>query len=271
MSTDQPDPAQVRALADAFSSARSVLFITGAGVSADSGLPTYRGVGGLYNSGLTTEGIPIEAALSGQMLQARPEICWKYMLQIERACRGAQPNAAHAIMALLQRRVERGWVLTQNVDGLHARAGASNLIEIHGNLRHLHCLACDWTSEVDDFIALEPELGTPEAPVAPRCPACNAGIRPRVVLFGEMLPPDALTPLEAQLRAGFDLVVSVGTTSAFPYIAAPVVMAKRAGKTTVEINPGTTDVSPIVDIRIRAGAAATFEALWAILGDEAGR
>ncbi|MEM6290355.1 MAG: NAD-dependent deacylase [Myxococcota bacterium] len=268
MSTETPERAQIHALADAFSAARSVLFITGAGVSADSGLPTYRGVGGLYNSGLTSEGIPIEAALSGDMLRARPEICWKYMLQIERACRGAAPNAAHTIIASLQQRVERGWVLTQNVDGLHDRAGSSNLIEIHGNLRHLHCLKCDWTAEVDDFVALEPQLGTPEDPIAPQCPACNAGIRPRVVLFGEMLPPDALTPLEAQLRAGFDLVVSVGTTSAFPYIAAPVVLAKRAGKVTVEINPGTTDISDIVDLRIQAGAADTFEALAAMLDGE---
>ncbi len=255
------DPRLVEQLAGVLNAAHSVLFITGAGVSADSGLPTYRGVGGLYNAGTTPEGVPIEAALSGEMLSAHPEVCWKYMLQIERACRGAEPNRAHEVIAALQRRSERRWLLTQNVDGLHRRAGSSPLIEIHGNLQKLYCLACAWTSRVADFRALEPQLGTALAPKVPHCPECGSMIRPEVVLFGEMLPSDAIAALERELRAGFDAVVSIGTTSAFPYIAAPVVLAKRAGKATVEINPGTTDVSGVVDLRIRATAAATFDAL----------
>ena len=261
-----PDPRAIERLAEVLSGSRSVLFVTGAGVSADSGLPTYRGVGGLYDSGLTDEGVPIEAALSGEMLRARPEICWKYMLQIERACRGAEPNRAHAVIAALQRQTERGWLLTQNVDGLHGRAGSDPMIEIHGNLQRLSCTACDWEAQVDDFLALEPELGTAQAPTVPRCPKCGAMIRPEVVLFGEMLPTRALAELERELMAGFDAVVSVGTTSAFPYIAAPVVMAKRAGKATVEINPGTTDISDTVDFRIAAPAAATFDALARVMG-----
>lgn len=259
------DPLLVEQLAEILGGARSVLFITGAGVSADSGLPTYRGVGGLYNSGMTDEGVPIEAALSGQMLSARPEICWKYMLQIERACRGAEPNRAHEVIAALQARSERCCLLTQNVDGLHRRAGSDPLIEIHGNLQKLHCLACSWTSRVTDFRALEPELGTAEAPKVPHCPECGSMIRPEVVLFGEMLPSGAIAALERELQAGFDAVVSVGTTSAFPYIAAPVEIANRAGKPTVEINPGTTDVSSMVDLRIQATAAATFDALAQVL------
>lgn len=255
------DPLLVEQLAETLTAARSVLFITGAGVSADSGLPTYRGVGGLYESETTDEGVPIEAALSGQMLSVRPEVCWKYMLQIERACRGAEPNRAHDVISALQARSERGWLLTQNVDGLHRRAGSDPMIEIHGNLQKLHCLACSWTSRVADFRTLEAELGTPGAPTVPRCPECGSIIRPQVVLFGEMLPPGAVAALERELLAGFDAVVSVGTTSAFPYIAAPVMLAKQAGKVTVEINPGTTDVSSVVDLRIQATAAATFHAL----------
>lgn len=259
------DPRLVEQLAELLGTARSVLFITGAGVSADSGLPTYRGVGGLYETETTDEGVPIEAALSGQMLSARPEVCWKYMLQIERACRGAEPNRAHEVIASLQARAERGWLLTQNVDGLHRRAGSEPLIEIHGNLQKLHCLACSWTSRVADFRALEPELGTAAAPTVPRCPDCGSLIRPEVVLFGEMLPSHAVAALERELHAGFDAVVSVGTTSAFPYIAAPIMIAKQSGKPTVEINPGTTDVSSVVDLRIQAPAAATFDALAQVL------
>ncbi len=247
-------------------SAGSVLFITGAGVSADSGLPTYRGVGGLYEQGTTSEGLPIEVALSGDMLRARPELCWKYIHQIERACRDARANAAHEVIASLQASVERGWVLTQNVDGFHAQVGSESLIEIHGNLRRLRCMQCDWEAEVESYAGLESQLGTASAPTAPRCPRCNGGVRPDVVLFGEMLPRQALMQLEQQLRIGFDLVVSVGTTSAFPYIAAPVLAARRAGKATVEINPGDTEVSEHVDLRIRAGAKDTFTALAEVLG-----
>ncbi len=260
------DLASVEQLAEVLSGAARVLFITGAGVSADSGLPTYRGVGGLYDSGTTDEGVPIEVALSGEMLTARPEVCWKYMLQIERACRGAVPNRAHEVIAALQQRGEGAWLLTQNVDGLHARAGSEPLIEIHGNLQTLYCTSCTWRARVDDFMALEPELGTPDAPTAPGCLNCGSLIRPEVVLFGEMLPPTAVADLERELQAGFDAVVSIGTTSAFPYIAAPVVMAKRAGAPTVEINPGETEVSEVVDLRIRSSAATTFSALAQMMG-----
>ena len=259
------DPLQIEQLADLLGEAHSVLFITGAGVSADSGLPTYRGVGGLYDSGTTEEGVPIEVALSGQMLSARPEVCWKYMLQIERACRGSEPNRAHEVISSIQAQRSRAWLLTQNVDGLHRRAGSEPMIEIHGNLQKLLCVACSWTSRVDDFRGLEAELGTAESPEVPHCPQCRAMIRPEVVLFGEMLPPTAIASLERELATGFDAVVSVGTTSAFPYIAAPVVMAKQAGKATVEINPGTTEVSEVVDLRIQGTAAATFEALAEVM------
>src|SRR5437763_16705374 len=87
--------------------ARSILFITGAGMSADSGLPTYRGVGGLYNSGETEEGLPIEALLSGQMFARRPEWTWKYLRQVENACRGATFNRGHVVLAEMERRCSR--------------------------------------------------------------------------------------------------------------------------------------------------------------------
>jgi NAD-dependent deacetylase len=263
------DPDLVRAFAGRVREARSVLFVTGAGISADSGLPTYRGVGGLYDRAVVDEGFPIEVALSGPMLQARPALCWKYIHQIEAACRGAQPNAAHEIIARLQRRFERACVLTQNVDGFHRAAGSDDVIEIHGNIHELHCTSasggCAWEQQVDDYADLAPELGTPEDPRAPVCPQCGALVRPRVVLFGEMLPELAVARLTAELQRGFDLVVSVGTTSAFPYIAEPVVQARRRGAATVEINPGESEVSAIVDLRIPARARPTFEALWATL------
>lgn len=233
--------------------AERVLFITGAGVSAESGLPTYRGVGGLYEEAETPEGVTIEQALSGGMLRRDPALCWKYIAQIEKACRGAQPNRAHELIAAFQDRLET-WVLTQNVDGFHGQAGSRNVIPIHGDIHELYCAACAWEQWVADYA----ELALP-----PRCPHCQSIIRPRVVLFGEMLPPQAIARLHEQLQLGFDLVFSVGTTSGFSYIAQPVLMAAAQGRPTVEINPGMTPVSPVVSQRFLCGAVAALESIWA--------
>jgi NAD-dependent deacetylase len=247
------DPAVIEDVAALLASSRSVLFITGAGISADSGLPTYRGIGGLYEDADAEEGIPIEVALSGSMLHARPEVAWRHIHRIEAACRGARFNRAHAIIAELEKRLPRVWVLTQNVDGFHRDAGSRNLIEIHGNVHHLSCTQCAWRERVPDFSALA---------MPPHCQDCGGLVRPDVVLFGEWLPRSAVDELTTQLERGFDLVFSVGTTSAFPYIAAPVVTARRAGLPTVEINPGNTEVSHFAEYRLRAGARDALEALW---------
>ncbi len=235
--------------------AERVLFVTGAGISADSGLPTYRGIGGLYDRATTDEGYAIEEALSGAMLAHHPAICWKYIAQIEAACRGAAPNDAHHAIARLERRLPHVCVLTQNVDGLHRAAGSTNLLEIHGNVGRLFCTACDWRIEVESYADL---------PIPPSCPDCSALVRPAVVLFGEMLPTEVTTLFVEELREGFDVVVSVGTTSAFPYIAEPMVRAARAGLPAIEINPGDTSVSSLATHRLRMGAAEAFRALEAL-------
>ncbi len=239
----------IQALAQAIRDDRSTLFITGAGISADSGLPTYRGVGGLYDDAGTDDGIPIEEALSGPMFRRDPGLTWKYIRQIEEACRGAAPNRAHDVIAELEARMSRVVILTQNVDGLHVRAGSDEVIAIHGTVHDLHCTRCSWASTVPDYAELE---------ALPTCPTCGAVVRPNVVLFGEMLPVDAVGRLEAELATGFDLVVSVGTSSLFPYIAAPVFLARQQGGLAIEINPGTTEVSHSVHHRVRSGAAAAM-------------
>lgn len=241
------------AASDILRKARSVLFITGAGISADSGLPTYRGIGGLYEAIDTPEGIPIEDALSGEMLRRNPALTWKYIHQIESSCRGASFNRAHAVLAQAEKRFERVLVLTQNVDGLHRRAGSRNVIDIHGDVHDLLCTACEYRARVSDYSRLEP---------LPRCPECDGVVRPDVVLFGELLPSAKVAALERELRAGFDVVFSIGTTSAFPYIARPVLDARYVGRPTVEINPGVTFVSDAVNVKIPMRAAEACAALW---------
>lgn len=237
--------------------ARSVLVLTGAGLSADSGLPTYRGVGGLYEGAVTEDGLPIEQALSGDTMRTRPEISWKYIRQIEAACRGCVYNAAHAALVRMQARFDRFTVLTQNVDGFHRAAGTRDLIEIHGNIHDLQCTLCGFEARVDDYAHIEP--------LPPKCRHCGSVIRPRVVLFGELLPEGAVARLEAVVRQGVDCVMVVGTTAVFPYIAAPVVHAARSGKPTIEINPGDSEVSPVVKHRLRARAVDVLPRLAAAL------
>ena len=232
---------------------RSLLFITGAGISADSGIPTYRGIGGLYNVDTTDEGIPIEAALSGQMMRTRPEVTWKYLVEIGRAALAAKPNRGHEVIAEMEAHFDRVWTLTQNVDGFHRRAGSKNVIAIHGDMHDLYCPACGLREEVSEYR---------EIPIPPKCPECRAILRPDVVLFGELLPSDAVETLYREVAAGFDVVFTVGTTSVFPYIAEPVEQASRSGVPTVEINPGTSEVSHLVDVKLAMGAAAALDAIW---------
>jgi NAD-dependent deacetylase len=241
----------IREIAALLVRARRVLFITGAGVSADSGLPTYRGLGGLYENDLTEEGFSIEEALSGEMLRRQPKIAWKYITQIEQNCRLATPNAAHRLIAQWERDLPYVMTLTQNIDGLHRRAGSENVVEIHGDVHRLRCTGCDFHERVESLAGRE----------ASRCPRCAQRLRPDVVLFGEMLPTEALERLLLAQHEGFDLVFSIGTTSVFPYISQPVVDAARAGVPTVEINPGKTPLSAHVTYQLPLGAAATLTAI----------
>jgi NAD-dependent deacetylase len=259
MAEPPPDPSQVTRVAGLLAGARRALFITGAGMSADSGLPTYRGIGGLYERDAAAEGgVPIEVALSGAMLEQDPALCWRHIGRIERACRGAQPNAGHRVLRDLQVLVPHVCVFTQNVDGLHQAAGSSIVIAIHGDVHRLRCTlrGCSYRETVRDYAHLE---------LPPRCPECGGIARPDVVLFGEALPGPELQRFAAELERGFDVVCSIGTSSLFAYIVEPVLAAARSGVPTVEINPGRTDISPLVDVHLRARAAPALEAIWQAL------
>lgn len=245
--------AQVVAL---LNKSKSILFITGAGLSADSGLPTYRGIGGLYNDKTTEEGLSIEMALAGSTLEKQPQVTWKYLAQIEKNCRNARYNRGHEVIAEMEKRFERVWILTQNIDGFHHTAGSKNVIDIHGNMHRLLCVRCGWRKTIADFSEIE---------IPPRCPECTGIVRPDVVFFGEMLPEDKLAMLLRELKQGFDTYFSIGTTSVFPYIQQPILYAKSCGSPTVEINPAETEVSHIVDIKLDMRAAEALEMIWSEL------
>jgi NAD-dependent deacetylase len=250
-------PADDRAIdrvVDLLRPARRLLFLTGAGLSADSGLPTYRGRDGLYRGDHTTcHGLPIEEALSGPVLASRPEVTWQYLADLERSTREAAPNRGHRVIAEMEAYFEAVWVVTQNVDGLHRRAGSRQVLDLHGDLYDLVCTRCGRKVTVADYAGLS---------LPPRCPQCQGVLRPAVVLFGEEVPEGKLARLWYELAVGFDVVFSVGTSSLFDYIADPVRLARESGAATVEINPEATPVTAEVAVKIAGGAAPVLDQVW---------
>ena len=249
----EPENSTIDALVRILLKSRSLLFITGAGVSAESGVPTYRGIGGLYNVDTTEDGVAIEEALSASMLAENPALTWKYLAQIGMAVQGARHNRAHEVIAEMESRFHRVWTLTQNVDGFHRSTGSKNLIEAHGNMHSLSCTKCKYTESIETFDLIE---------IPPKCLRCGALVRPDVVLFGELIDGPGIEHIQTELEKGFDMVFSIGTTSVFPYIQAPIYIAKSAGQVTVEINPSETTVSLVVDYRLAMPAGAALDEIW---------
>ncbi|HEY0479660.1 MAG TPA: Sir2 family NAD-dependent protein deacetylase [Kofleriaceae bacterium] len=217
--------------------AQSALFITGPGLNIESGLPHYRGIPGLVRK-TAHDARLIETALSLEALQRKPKLTWRYLLEIDRQVCAARPNRGHDALVALERRLPRVAILTVNVDRLHQRAGSRNVIEMHGALHDLLCPRCEISSRHDGYAAL---------PVPPLCADCGTVLRPDMPLFGESLPADPFTRLQAELDIGFDIVFAIGVVTMFPYLARPLLLAKQEGIPTVEIGQTVTDVSELVD------------------------
>lgn len=256
-----PGPRLPAALEAALAHVESVGVVTGAGISRAAGLRTYRGEGGVYED--PAEGERTVEALSGPTLRSDPDRTWEAVLRLARKAHGAEPGPAHRLLADLETRAAgraEGFVLlTQNVDGLHARAGSRNVIEIHGNVFRTRCEGC---RRVD---ALPRGLLAPGVP-RPPCAACGGTLRPDVVLFGEALPRPELQRLHEGLRLRSpDLVVLAGTSALFPYVVEPALLARRREKVTVEVNPEPTEATEAVDHVLRGTAEEWLPVLFAAL------
>jgi NAD-dependent deacetylase len=209
----------------------ALLVLTGAGVSAESGLPTYRGTGGLWRS------LPFERLASPEGFRADPALVWRFYSERREAALRAQPNPGHRALVEVERRLsERFLLVTQNVDGLHRRAGSERLIEIHGRLLGTRCSSCS-RPEAEDRTAYAE--GT-----VPRCEGCGAPLRPAVVWFGEALDPELLGRIEDFLErwsAGRLLFLAAGTSGAVWPAAGLVDVARRHGAETWLINAEPAD------------------------------
>lgn len=232
--------------------ARSALFITGPAVSVDSGLAMYRGIPGLARE-KPEDGKLFETALSVETLRRKPEMTWKYLLRMEASIRQVLPNRAHAVLVEIANKLERATIMTVNVDRLHQRAGSKDVIEMHGALFDLLCSHCQLSTRHETFDALD---------IPPKCPTCGDTLRPDMPLFGEPLPFDPFTRLEAELEVGFDMVFAIGLGTMFPYLARPLLLARTAGIPTIEIGAATTELSEVVDSRFKDTPSKVLDTIW---------
>lgn len=230
--------------------ASSALVITGAALSAESGLTHFRGIPGLVRKD-ASDGKRFDAGLALETFRQRPAVTWKYLLEIDRAVAAAQPNRGHDVLVAWSRAM-RLTIMTVNVDRLHQRAGSRDVIEMHGALHDLRCARCDLSTRHASYAAL---------PMPPRCAMCGDVLRPDMPLFGETLPADPFTRLQAELDRGFEIVIAVGVNTMFPYLARPVLLAKQAGIPTVEIGHAQTDVTELVDIGLRGSPTKMLDLL----------
>lgn len=227
--------------------ARSVVVLTGAGVSAESGVPTFRGPGGLWRSHRP------EDLATPEAFARDPRLVWDWYAERREAVAACRPNRAHEALAALERRVADFVLATQNVDGLHAAAGSRLLFELHGSLWRTLCTGCGTRRD---------DRRVPLLERTPRCTeaSCGALLRPDVVWFGEPLPEEAVTAVLAAARRA-DVVLVVGTSSiVYPAAALPQI-ARSAGAFVVEVNPEPTPLTPLAHVSIRSVAGRALPAI----------
>lgn len=217
--------------------ASTVAVLTGAGISAESGIPTFRGPGGVWRNRRA------EDLATPEAFARDPEFVWEWYESRREFVSKAQPNAGHRALAELEQRTPRFTLVTQNVDGLHERAGSRNVLRLHGSLWTVRCLQC----------GSEREERTVPLPVRPPRCECGGMLRPGVVWFGEGLNPIVWDNALKAVRAARVLLV-VGTSAVVYPAASLVPLAAETGATVVEVNPDETPISGAADYSFRGPA-----------------
>jgi NAD-dependent deacetylase len=216
--------------------AENIVFVTGAGISQESGIPTFRGKDGLWRKFDAMKLATIEA------FYENPKLVWEWYEERRQNILAANPNPGHLAIAQLEK-YKKIHVLTQNIDGLHQRAGSKHVYELHGSIITIKCTVCDFKDRITSSFTQLP-------------PICNCGniLRPDVVWFGEPLPQDVWN--EAMEKASScDVMVVVGTSLAVSPANLLPVYAKQNGAVMVEVNPEKTPMSSSMDLSLRSSAA----------------
>ncbi|HEX4959913.1 MAG TPA: NAD-dependent deacylase [Thermoanaerobaculia bacterium] len=228
--------------------ASRVVVFSGAGVSRESGLNTFRGQGGLW------ERMRPEELATPEAFAADPEKVWRWYAWRHGVLAAAQPNPAHVAIARLESVFPSYIVVTQNVDGLHQRAGSREVLELHGSLARAFCERCGRSREMGEAVAESPER-------PPLC-ACGGRFRPAVVWFGEALPEEVFARAHEE-SAACDVFLSVGT-SGMP-AAGLIELAHRGGALLIEVNPEPTPFSRLAALRLESPAGEALPALAAAI------
>lgn len=232
-------------VSERLAAANRVLALTGAGISAESGIPTFRGKDGWWRQ-------EDPAKLATQAAFDRdPAFVWEWYQYRRGLVADARPNAAHRALAEWPSRDREVLVATQNVDDLHERAGSRGVTHLHGSLWRVRCEGCG--DEHDEHTHPLPAL-------PPRC-RCGGRLRPAVVWFGEMLPSEPLERVGGFIAGGVDVALVIGTEASFAYIQGLALAARRAGALLVEVNPSRTVLSDAVDVRLEGAAGPVLEGL----------
>lgn len=245
------ESAAARAL---LSGAHRVVVFTGAGVSAESGVPTFRGPGGLWKT------FRPEQLATPKAFARDPRLVWEWYGWRRELLASCRPNLAHVALARWMLQREGVTLVTQNVDDLHERAGTPELMKLHGSLFEDRCSGCGRAAAAHR--RTDGPTDRDDGTMLPLCPECGALLRPGVVWFGEMLPPDALA--RAYQRAGeANAVLVIGTTGAV-YPAAGIVHEARAeGAAIIVVDPGQTEYDAVADIRLTGPAGELVPPLLA--------
>jgi NAD-dependent deacetylase len=228
-----------------------VLVITGAGVSAESGIPTFRGKDGYWRN------LDPAKLATPEAFARDPRLVWEWYRERRQRIRNAQPNAAHVVITRLAQIADEFLLVTQNVDDLHRRAGLprEKMVQIHGDIFLTKCSHCDFGFTDYDHDH-EQEEEEEEENVVSRCSKCDALMRPGVVWFGEQLPSNELQQIENYLDRGVcDLVIVAGTTATFRYIVDWALRASHDGGELIEVNPEETPFSQFATRLVREPAA----------------
>jgi NAD-dependent deacetylase len=245
---------QVARLAELIRDARSVVALTGAGISVPSGIPDFRSPG----SGLWENVNPMEVAHIDAW-RGDPERFWHFYGNRFQTLEGKEPNGAHRALVELERRGKLDAVITQNIDRLHRRAGTRELIEVHGTIEHSSCLACRAQYPIDQVRAR-----LDQSPISvPECD-CGEPLKPDVVLFGEFLPEGALERAYA-LAAGADVLLCVGSSlEVHPIAQLPGVTAANGGSVAI-VTQGPTPWDSRAAVKLSGDVVAELEALVALM------
>lgn len=225
-------------LKEKFSSARRVCVLTGAGISAESGVPTFRSSG----SALVWKGMPFTEISSARMVREDLGEVWEWFDYRRNLLKECKPNPGHLALAAWQERFDEFTLVTQNIDNLHRTAGSREVIELHGNIWRARCESC---GRLDDIV--EKESGVPI------CRSCSERMRPDVVLFGEMLPVGAFDTA-ADRATKCDLFFIIGTSAVVYPAAALPETAARSGAFLVEVNPEEAPLTQYCDLSLRGNA-----------------